>query len=574
MLHPFRTNNACRARLTTLAALAAITVSALNSTANANELPSPPSDSARYQLGWSYMDATSGQVQKALTDAKDLPMSLKDGQFASHPSLLKTRFLIEVGNALHTALEAFEHSCDVQSPRPEEPPSLPPVMPRCREVGPGNPVARPSRCLPPGPVVCSARKEISAGLKRVLADKQNQLSSLGLGREARQYAELLDLGNKLAVNIETAVTPIYGPINGIPSRGRANEAMPMPGSGSAKSGGGLTVTGGGVQDFEFFRSTVRDGQVPDAASFAIEGLLSEFQLGFDNQPCARTICMNTGYLMDKAAKKLFIQLSMNSNVTAETFHRKPLDLALVIDISGSMSANDGTQASRLEWAKEAVKRTLSHLQPGDNLSVVVFDDRSEVVAPMAPAAGADHLAEVWKKVEALQTRGSTDVFAGLELGYQQVEPFTRSAQDREHRVILLSDAGLNTGETRTGMVEELVGRYAAMGIGLTAIGMGDDFRDDLVRAITSHRGGNAIYVQSGAKLIDYFDDFDFLVSPVAYDFQASLYLPDSRFSFAKAYGVPAKSNDAKVLDVMKIPTLFFAGPSSGGGALVLEYDMK
>jgi putative ABC transport system ATP-binding protein len=45
---------------------------------------------------------------------------------------------------------------------------------------------------------------------------------------------------------------------------------------------------------------------------------------------------------------------------------------VVLDISGSMSATDGTDKSRLEWAKDSLRKILEQLNDQDYLSLVLF----------------------------------------------------------------------------------------------------------------------------------------------------------------------------------------------------------
>src|SRR5260370_24387572 len=59
--------------------------------------------------------------------------------------------------------------------------------------------------------------------------------------------------------------------------------------------------------------------------------------------------------------------------------RMPLNFALVLDHSGSM------KGAKLNNVKEAVKMVLDRLEPTDYVSVVIFDDTSQVIIPSMPA---------------------------------------------------------------------------------------------------------------------------------------------------------------------------------------------
>ena len=68
----------------------------------------------------------------------------------------------------------------------------------------------------------------------------------------------------------------------------------------------------------------------------------------------------------------------------------------------------------------------------------------------------------------------------------------------------------------------------------------------------------------------FFDSFDYLVTPVAYDFKAELDLSSINATLVRAYGVPA-DKDEPVRELINIRTLFF---SEAGGAILLEYKLK
>ena len=242
-----------------------------------------------------------------------------------------------------------------------------------------------------------------------------------------------------------------------------------------------------------------------------------------------------------------------------------MNLALVLDVSGSMADTDGTSQSRLEWAKAAAVGAVNKLTENDWLSVVLFDSASEVLLASAPVTDRE---SVIARIQSVVTRGSTNLFAGLQQGYDLVSQQLRP--DYENRVILLSDAGLNTGVVEESSHVKLVLEHAQEGIGLTAIGMGLNFNQNFIDAIASSQGGNYLFAQEGTALQDWFEQFDYLVSPVAHHFKAHVQLPGYRLK--RAYGVP----DDKLRvsgEILNVRSLFFTG-SDRGGAILLEYERE
>ncbi len=108
-------------------------------------------------------------------------------------------------------------------------------------------------------------------------------------------------------------------------------------------------------------------------------------------------------------------------------------------------------------------------------------------------------------------------------------------------------------------------------VGLTSIGIGSNFNQNFIHSITHSRGGNYIFVQSGEKMYEYFQSFDFLVTPVAYNFTALLHMNNIEATLVNSYGIP-KDEDTPLSEILSIQTLFFTG-TGNGGAILLEYDI-
>ena len=119
----------------------------------------------------------------------------------------------------------------------------------------------------------------------------------------------------------------------------------------------------------------------------------------------------------------------------------PKRLALVVDRSGSMGGQP------LKEALRCVVHIAKHMTPEDQMSLVVYDDRVNV---MVPLQNMNSLSVIEDAVHQVFSGGSTDLFAGWLEGAQQLEGGNEKAISR---VLLLSDGQANHGETRTQVIE-------------------------------------------------------------------------------------------------------------------------
>jgi Ca-activated chloride channel family protein len=324
----------------------------------------------------------------------------------------------------------------------------------------------------------------------------------------------------------------------------------------------LGATVGGAQDIGYARQLIESGRVPRFLDFSPEGLYSEHDIPTPASECNEKLCLSLGYgyapTVDDKSNALFVHLGMNSNIRPDEFHRQHLQLALVIDRSGSM------QGASMDAVKTALRALVARLTPEDEVALIEFNNSANLLLP--PTHVNDQNA-ILGAIDALQAGGGTNIEAGLTLGFGEIAALPLRA-GTSRRVMLFTDAMPNIGRTDSAGFRELTARYAGEGIGLTAFGVGVDFGQELIYHISKLRGGNFFFLESPEKIAKVFDtEFDYLVTPLVYDLKVKIETP-AGLKLKAVYGLPTwKPGDRDA--VLEIPTVFL---SSNRGAIILRYE--
>lgn len=175
--------------------------------------------------------------------------------------------------------------------------------------------------------------------------------------------------------------------------------------------------------------------------------------------------------------------------------RSPLNLAIVLDRSGSMSG------AKLEQAKQAAALLVDRLDPEDVLSLVVYESEVEVVVPSARLG--ERRSEIRRLIERIETGGSTALYGGVEEGSRQLREFL--AKERINRVLLLSDGIANVGPSDNRSIADLGKRIAREGMSVTTIGLGSDYNETLMTALAEASDANYYHIADVETLPEVFE---------------------------------------------------------------------
>ena len=244
------------------------------------------------------------------------------------------------------------------------------------------------------------------------------------------------------------------------------------------------------------RNFLNNGTLPPPESVRVEEYVNVFDYGYDDPRGDALGISVDGGPSPFDEDNYLVRIGVQSQ-RLDDDERPEASLTFVIDTSGSMD-----QGGRLELVKEALEELVQELEDEDTIAIVEFDDDPSVVLEPTEVEDDD---EIFDALDDLEPGGSTNVEAGLRLGYDLAsETFD---DDRVNRVILLSDGVANAGLTDPDGLAEMIRRDADRGIQLLTIGVGlGNFNDVLLEQLADQGDGFYAYVDTEDEAERLFED--------------------------------------------------------------------
>lgn len=192
------------------------------------------------------------------------------------------------------------------------------------------------------------------------------------------------------------------------------------------------------------------------------------------------------------------EVYLKANVTAKpqtpasATRREPVQLALVIDCSGSM---DG---EKMEHTKQAAAGVVRLLEDGDRIVIVSYETYASTVLPSL-TINSETRARALAAIEGLRAVGSTNLSGGV----QQATTAMLADKEADHsvrRMVLLSDGQANMGETRNEKLFAIASDLRDRGIALSSLGVGIDFNTQLMEGLAEHGGGRFRFLENAPEI--------------------------------------------------------------------------
>ncbi len=197
----------------------------------------------------------------------------------------------------------------------------------------------------------------------------------------------------------------------------------------------------------------------------------------------------------------------------ETPKRTPVNLAIVIDRSGSMSG------AKIDRAKRGARQLVSQLRRGDRLAIVDYAADVRLLPSTSVEDGLQERAAPY--IEAIAAGGNTDIGAALEAASRALSEHIKAY--RASRIVLITDgvptAGMLSRRELTGVAARLRGE----GLTVSAVGVGADFDENMLTGIAGSGGGLYGYLRDGSDIAGVFErELQNAASQVARDVTVSL----------------------------------------------------
>jgi len=233
-----------------------------------------------------------------------------------------------------------------------------------------------------------------------------------------------------------------------------------------------------------------------------------------------------------AEREVFMKIGLEARDVAGRPSRIPVNVAMVLDRSGSMAGE------KLEHAKSAARALVNRLGETDRFALITFGSDVTVAyasSPVTPAARDSMLAAI----DSIQDVGGTNLSGGIEAGVAQVR--ANASRYGVNRVILCSDGQANEGVVETEPLLAMSRHFADEGVKLSTIGLGLDFNEDVMMGLASHGDGRYHYLRDPDQLESIFvGEFNRATQAVASNVELTL-APQPGVRIEQIIGYPSQS---------------------------------
>lgn len=235
------------------------------------------------------------------------------------------------------------------------------------------------------------------------------------------------------------------------------------------------------------RRIINSGQLPQKDAVRVEEMINYFQYDLQaptNGDPVKIYTELTTAPWNKEHQLMRIALKAKDIPKGDL---KPSNLVFLIDVSGSMMANN-----KLPLVQSSLKLLVDQLRPEDKVAIVTYTGSAGV--PLESTKG-DQKMKIKTAIDELVAGGSTAGAAGIKKAYQIArQNFIKGGNNR---IILASDGDFNVGESSNEAMEDLIAKERESGVHLTVLGYGmGNLKDSKMETLANKGHGNYAYIDN------------------------------------------------------------------------------
>lgn len=210
-------------------------------------------------------------------------------------------------------------------------------------------------------------------------------------------------------------------------------------------------------------------------------------------------------LLAEQQSETYLYVSVRAQQDDTTSPTTPLNLAIVIDRSGSM------RGKRLGNAIAAAKGMTEKLRDGDTVSVLLYNTQTQVLVPPTDIDDRSR-DEVVRRIDGITAVGDTCISCALDAAVDLVA----RRDGKDNRILLLSDGQATAGVRHVEGFRRIAAGVRSRDCSITSIGVDVDYNEQIMTAVAQESNGRHYFVDQPTELAKVFEqELESLVRTVA-----------------------------------------------------------
>ncbi|HEY1099082.1 MAG TPA: von Willebrand factor type A domain-containing protein [Myxococcota bacterium] len=263
--------------------------------------------------------------------------------------------------------------------------------------------------------------------------------------------------------------------------------------------------------FTFARRFLQQGNLPPDAAVRVEEWVNAMHYSYAGpaKSSAMPFAVHVEGAVSPIAKgKHLVRVALQGKKVSKA-ERGPTHLVFLVDVSGSMNAED-----KLPLARRAMHMMVDELRDDDSIALVTYAGSTGVVLP---ATSIKNKRTIHEAIDRLSSGGGTNMGSGMELAYREAQK--QLGGGRSARVVVLSDGDANIGRTSHRQMLDAIKGYVSEGVMMSTVGFGTgNYNDHLMEQLSNAGNGNYTYIADAKSAERFFvHELDGTLETIAQD---------------------------------------------------------